>query len=49
VPGLFAAGEVAAGLHGATVSAATPSPTNVFGKLAGEHAAAFVGQTAQAG
>src|SRR5690606_24034871 len=42
VPGLFAAGEVAAGLHGANrLGGNSPSDLLVFGKRAGEHAAAF--------
>ncbi len=42
VPGLFAAGEVAAGLHGANrLGGNSLSDLLVFGKLAGEHAAAF--------
>ena len=40
VPGLFAAGEVAAGLHGANrLGGNSLSDLLVFGKLAGEHAA----------
>ncbi len=40
VPGLFAAGEVAAGLHGANrLGGNSLSDLIVFGKLAGEHAA----------
>jgi succinate dehydrogenase / fumarate reductase flavoprotein subunit len=40
VPGLFAAGEVAAGLHGANrLGGNSLSDLVVFGKLAGEHAA----------
>lgn len=43
VPGLFAAGEVAAGLHGANrLGGNSLSDLVVFGKRAGEHAAAFV-------
>jgi succinate dehydrogenase / fumarate reductase flavoprotein subunit len=43
VPGLFAAGEVAAGLHGANrLGGNSLSDLIVFGKLAGEHAARFV-------
>ena len=43
VPGLFAAGEVAAGLHGANrLGGNSLSDLLVFGKLAGESAAAFV-------
>lgn len=42
VPGLFAAGEVAAGLHGANrLGGNSLSDLVVFGKRAGEHAAAF--------
>jgi len=42
VPGLFAAGEVAAGLHGANrLGGNSLSDLLVFGKLAGEHAAKF--------
>jgi succinate dehydrogenase / fumarate reductase flavoprotein subunit len=42
VPGLFAAGEVAAGLHGANrLGGNSLSDLLVFGKLAGEHAAQF--------
>ena len=42
VPGLFAAGEVAAGLHGANrLGGNSLSDLLVFGKLAGEHAAAY--------
>jgi succinate dehydrogenase / fumarate reductase flavoprotein subunit len=42
VPGLFAAGEVAAGLHGANrLGGNSLSDLLVFGKRAGEHAAAF--------
>jgi len=42
VPGLFAAGEVGAGLHGANrLGGNSLSDLLVFGKLAGEHAAAF--------
>ncbi len=42
VPGLFAAGEVAAGLHGANrLGGNSLSDLIVFGKRAGEHAAAF--------
>ncbi len=42
VPGLFAAGECAAGLHGANrLGGNSLSDLLVFGKLAGEHAAAF--------
>ena len=42
VPGLFAAGEVAAGLHGANrLGGNSLSDLVVFGKRAGEHAARF--------
>jgi len=42
VPGLFAAGECAAGLHGANrLGGNSLSDLLVFGKLAGEHAAKF--------
>ncbi len=42
VPGLFAAGEVTAGLHGANrLGGNSLSDLIVFGKLAGEHAAKF--------
>jgi succinate dehydrogenase / fumarate reductase flavoprotein subunit len=42
VPGLFAAGEVAAGLHGANrLGGNSLSDLLVFGKRAGEHAASF--------
>jgi succinate dehydrogenase / fumarate reductase flavoprotein subunit len=42
VPGLFAAGEAAAGLHGANrLGGNSLSDLLVFGKRAGEHAAAF--------
>jgi succinate dehydrogenase / fumarate reductase, flavoprotein subunit len=42
VPGLFAAGECAAGLHGANrLGGNSLSDLLVFGKLAGEHAAEF--------
>ena len=42
VPGLFAAGESAAGLHGANrLGGNSLSDLLVFGKLAGEHAAKF--------
>ena len=45
VPGLFAAGEVAAGLHGANrLGGNSLSDLIVFGKLAGEHAAKFARQ-----
>jgi succinate dehydrogenase / fumarate reductase flavoprotein subunit len=42
VPGLFAAGEVTAGLHGANrLGGNSLSDLIVFGKLAGEHAAKY--------
>jgi succinate dehydrogenase / fumarate reductase flavoprotein subunit len=42
VPGLFAAGEVAAGLHGANrLGGNSLSDLIVFGKIAGEHAAKY--------
>ena len=42
IPGLFAAGECAAGLHGANrLGGNSLSDLLVFGKLAGEHAAEF--------
>ncbi|MBL8764318.1 MAG: fumarate reductase/succinate dehydrogenase flavoprotein subunit [Phycisphaerae bacterium] len=42
VPGLFAAGEVGAGLHGANrLGGNSLSDLIVFGKIAGEHAARF--------
>jgi len=45
VPGLFAAGECAAGLHGANrLGGNSLSDLLVFGKRAGEHAAAFAKQ-----
>ncbi|MCL4742081.1 MAG: fumarate reductase/succinate dehydrogenase flavoprotein subunit [Phycisphaerales bacterium] len=45
VPGLFAAGEVAAGLHGANrLGGNSLSDLLVFGKRAGEHAAAWAKQ-----
>jgi len=44
VPGLFAAGECAAGLHGANrLGGNSLSDLVVFGKRAGEHAAKFAG------
>jgi succinate dehydrogenase / fumarate reductase flavoprotein subunit len=46
VPGLFAAGECAAGLHGANrLGGNSLSDLLVFGKLAGEHAARFANAT----
>jgi len=50
VPGLFAAGEVAAGLHGANrLGGNSLSDLLVFGQRAGQHAAAFArGQSAGA-
>ena len=46
VAGLFAAGEVAAGLHGANrLGGNSLSDLLVFGKLAGEHAAAYARKT----
>ncbi len=45
VPGLFAAGEVAAGLHGANrLGGNSLSDLLVFGKRAGEHAAAWASE-----
>jgi len=45
VPGLFAAGECAAGLHGANrLGGNSLSDLLVFGKRAGEHAARFAGE-----
>jgi len=45
VPGLFAAGECAAGLHGANrLGGNSLSDLVVFGKRAGEHAAKWAGQ-----
>jgi len=45
LPGLFAAGEAAAGLHGANrLGGNSLSDLVVFGKRAGEHAAAFAKQ-----
>jgi succinate dehydrogenase flavoprotein subunit len=45
IPGLFAAGECAAGLHGANrLGGNSLSDLLVFGKRAGEHAAAFAAQ-----
>jgi succinate dehydrogenase / fumarate reductase flavoprotein subunit len=50
VPGLFAAGECAAGLHGANrLGGNSLSDLLVFGKLAGEHAAAFAREHGRAG
>jgi len=47
VPGLFAAGEVAAGLHGANrLGGNSLSDLLVFGKRAGEHAALFAKENA---
>ena len=47
VPGLFAAGESAAGLHGANrLGGNSLSDLLVFGKLAGEHAAKYAAATA---
>jgi succinate dehydrogenase / fumarate reductase, flavoprotein subunit len=49
VPGLFAAGECAAGLHGANrLGGNSLSDLLVFGKRAGEHAAIFAKQNAVA-
>jgi len=49
VPGLFAAGECAAGLHGANrLGGNSLSDLLVFGKRAGEHAAAFARSKPQA-
>ena len=46
VPGLFAAGECAAGLHGANrLGGNSLSDLLVFGKLAGEHAAKYAKET----
>jgi succinate dehydrogenase / fumarate reductase flavoprotein subunit len=46
VPGLFAAGESAAGLHGANrLGGNSLSDLLVFGKRAGEHAAKYAGST----
>lgn len=48
VPGLFAAGECAAGLHGANrLGGNSLSDLIVFGKLAGEHAAKFAQENGQ--
>ncbi|AHG92514.1 fumarate reductase/succinate dehydrogenase flavoprotein domain protein (plasmid) [Gemmatirosa kalamazoonensis] len=47
VPGLFAAGEVAAGLHGANrLGGNSLSDLLVFGRRAGEHAACFARENA---
>jgi succinate dehydrogenase / fumarate reductase flavoprotein subunit len=49
VPGLFAAGECAAGLHGANrLGGNSLSDLLVFGKRAGEHAAAFAASKGEA-
>ncbi|MDQ3138230.1 MAG: fumarate reductase/succinate dehydrogenase flavoprotein subunit [Gemmatimonadota bacterium] len=49
LPGLFAAGECAAGLHGANrLGGNSLSDLLVFGKRAGEHAARFAGQSGAA-
>ncbi len=49
VPGLFAAGECAAGLHGANrLGGNSLSDLIVFGKLAGEHAARFAKENGNA-
>ncbi len=49
LPGLFAAGEVAAGLHGANrLGGNSLSDLLVFGKRAGEHAAEFAKRNAEA-
>ena len=49
VPGLFAAGESAAGLHGANrLGGNSLSDLLVFGKLAGEHAARFASSSSPA-
>src|SRR6202022_4412978 len=49
VPGLFAAGECAAGLHGANrLGGNSLSDLLVFGKRAGRHAACFAQQHAAA-
>ncbi|MGH7571840.1 MAG: fumarate reductase/succinate dehydrogenase flavoprotein subunit [Gemmatimonadota bacterium] len=50
LPGLFAAGEVAAGLHGANrLGGNSLSDLLVFGKRAGDHAAAFARSNGGAG
>ena len=50
VPGLFAAGECAAGLHGANrLGGNSLSDLLVFGKRAGEHAAQFARANGEAG
>jgi succinate dehydrogenase / fumarate reductase flavoprotein subunit len=50
IPGLFAAGECAAGINGANrLGGNSLSDLLVFGKRAGEHAAAFVTQNPRAG
>ena len=50
VPGLFAAGECAAGLHGANrLGGNSLSDLLVFGKRAGEYAAKFAGENGPAG
>ncbi|MGQ0647353.1 MAG: fumarate reductase/succinate dehydrogenase flavoprotein subunit [Gemmatimonadaceae bacterium] len=50
VPGLFAAGECAAGLHGANrLGGNSLSDLLVFGKRAGEYAARFAGSVAPSG
>jgi succinate dehydrogenase / fumarate reductase flavoprotein subunit len=50
IPGLFAAGECAAGINGANrLGGNSLSDLLVFGKRAGEHAAAFVKQNRRAG
>jgi len=49
VPGLYAAGECAAGLHGANrLGGNSLSDLVVFGKLAGEHAAKFAKENGEA-